>query len=117
MLLNEDTPRNMWQMVRVEQVFPSDDELVRSVQVKTSTTSFGRPITKICPPGADVSVGSARVTLRFLVAKHNMLVSEINHYICTRCTICNANSLYVNSIYQLTFRLGVLFVLNALWFI
>ena len=48
-LLNEDTPWNMWQMGRVEQVFPSDGGLVRSIQVKTSARHpSGVQICKIC---------------------------------------------------------------------
>ena len=45
-LLVDDTHRNYWP--RVLEVFPGDDGLVRTVKVKTQSTTLVRPIAKIC---------------------------------------------------------------------
>lgn len=48
-LVRDDTmPRNIWPLGRIVDVYPGDDGLVRSVRVKTATTTLHRPITKIC---------------------------------------------------------------------
>ena len=47
-LLVEETPRNLWQLGRILEVFTGKDEHVRSVKVKTQTTTLIRPVTKIC---------------------------------------------------------------------
>ena len=125
MLLNEDTPRNMWQMSRLEQVIPSDDELVRPVQVKTSMTSSIRPISKICPLESVTERSQCVVSKddikmyggKTMYIWNTTLLPEVNHYICTICTVLNFNSLYEVLICQLTFRPGLLFAINALWFI
>ena len=48
LLVDEQTPRNLWPMGRVSETFPGRDGLVRSVRVKTRSTSFIRPIDKLC---------------------------------------------------------------------
>lgn len=47
LLLNEDTPRTLWPRGLVSEVFRSGDGLVRSVQVKTKSRSFVRPVNKV----------------------------------------------------------------------
>jgi len=47
LLLGEDTPRSLWPLGVIQEVFPGPDGLVRSVRVKTKVRSFVRPITKI----------------------------------------------------------------------
>ena len=47
-LIAEDTPRNLWPLARVLEVYPGDDGLVRSVKVKTRSTTLVRPVTKLC---------------------------------------------------------------------
>jgi len=37
-----------WHMGKVVQVFPREDDLVRSVQVKMAAGTYTHPITKIC---------------------------------------------------------------------
>ena len=48
LVLNENTPRNLWPLARVEKVFPGRDGLVRSVEVKTQTGNMVRPVQKLC---------------------------------------------------------------------
>ena len=48
LLKDETTTRNMWPLGRVVATYPGDDGLVRSVRVKTASTTLHRPITKIC---------------------------------------------------------------------
>ena len=47
-LIAEETPRNLWPLARVLEVYPGDDGLVRSVKVKTRSTTLVRPVTKLC---------------------------------------------------------------------
>ena len=49
LIMDEDTPRSKWPMGRVMEVFPSDDGLVRKVNLKvaSSTTLLKRPVTKL----------------------------------------------------------------------
>ena len=47
-LIAEETPRNSWPLARVLEVYPGDDGLVRSVKVKTRSTTLVRPVTKLC---------------------------------------------------------------------
>ena len=47
-LVAEETPRNVWPLARVLEVNRSDDGLVRSLKLKTSSTILTRPITKLC---------------------------------------------------------------------
>ncbi|KAG1655535.1 hypothetical protein GQR58_024454 [Nymphon striatum] len=46
-IVNESTPRNLWPLAIVTEVLPSSDGLVRSVKVKTKSSEFVRPITKL----------------------------------------------------------------------
>ena len=48
LLVDENTPRNTWPLGRIVEVFHnSKDNLVRSVSVKTNSTTLRRPVTKI----------------------------------------------------------------------
>lgn len=47
-LIEPNSPRNSWPMGRISETFPSNDGLIRSVNVKTQTGTYKRPITKIC---------------------------------------------------------------------
>lgn len=44
---DDDYPPSQWQMGRILEVFPGPDGLVRSVNVRTQTNEFIRPIHKI----------------------------------------------------------------------
>ena len=48
LVTNENTPRNLWPLGRVIEVFPGKDGFVRSVRVKTMTSSLIRPVDKLC---------------------------------------------------------------------
>ena len=48
LLYDEHLPRHKWQLGRVTQVFPDSNRKVRQVQVKTGSSSFRRPVTKLC---------------------------------------------------------------------
>ena len=45
-IVDEPTPRNVWPIGRITEVFPDRDGFVCHVRVKTSTLE--RPITKLC---------------------------------------------------------------------
>ena len=45
---DETMPRNVWPIGRVLAVFPGSDGLVRSVRVKTATSTVTRPVSKLC---------------------------------------------------------------------
>ena len=47
-LIMDDLPRNQWLLGRVVKVFTGDDGLVRTVEVKTSTSQLIRPVRKLC---------------------------------------------------------------------
>ena len=47
LLLEENVPRNLWPLARVVEVYPSEDELVRAVKVKTRCIQLVRPVTKL----------------------------------------------------------------------
>ena len=49
LLIEDDVTRSKWPMGRVTKVYPSDDELVRKVDVKVagSKTPLTRPVTKL----------------------------------------------------------------------
>jgi len=47
LILNEITPPTKWPLARITDVHPGDDGLVRVVTVKTATSSFKRPISKL----------------------------------------------------------------------
>jgi len=44
-----NTPRGIWDLVRVTDVFPGPDGVVRNVQVNTSMGEYKRYIQKCCP--------------------------------------------------------------------
>ena len=47
LLLDENTPRNLWPLAIVKEANTGRDALVRSVRVKTRVTELVRPITKV----------------------------------------------------------------------
>ena len=47
LIVNENTPRPLWPMALVTEVYPGKDTLVRSAKVRTKSSSFVRPITKL----------------------------------------------------------------------
>ena len=48
LLLNENFPRLHWPLGLITNTYPSPDGIVRSVQVKTQSGIYDRPITKLC---------------------------------------------------------------------
>ena len=48
LIIDSLTPRNLWPLGRITATFPGKDGLVRSVQIKTKSSSFCRPIDKLC---------------------------------------------------------------------
>lgn len=48
MVLHDNVPRNNWPLGLVTQVYPGDDGLVRSVEVKTQSGTYDRPTAKVC---------------------------------------------------------------------
>ncbi|EZA46580.1 hypothetical protein X777_00012, partial [Ooceraea biroi] len=49
LVVDERTPPSKWPLARVIAVHPGADGLVRVVSVRTSTSTYKRPITKLCP--------------------------------------------------------------------
>jgi len=48
LLRDESLARGHWPLARITRTFPSTDGLVRSVEVRTKTGLYRRPITKVC---------------------------------------------------------------------
>ncbi|XP_071085478.1 uncharacterized protein [Haliotis cracherodii] len=48
LLVNENSPRCVWPLARITNVFPGNDGLVRSIEVKTKDSVLIRPISKVC---------------------------------------------------------------------
>ena len=48
MIVNENIPRGQWELGRVVQLFPGDDNQVRVVKVKTAKGEYIRPVAKLC---------------------------------------------------------------------
>jgi len=47
--LDHNPPRGMWRPAVVTKVHPSVDGLVQKCSIKTSTGTYLRPITNLCP--------------------------------------------------------------------
>ena len=47
LLCDQMTPRNLWPLAVVQEVFPGRDNLVRSVRIRTRTGSLVRPLSKL----------------------------------------------------------------------
>lgn len=47
LLVDENTPRNLWPLAIVTEVFHGRDDLIRSVKLKTKSSVFVRPISKV----------------------------------------------------------------------
>ena len=45
---NEDLPRSQWALARIVATYPSSDGFIRTVDVRTSTGVYKRPIQKVC---------------------------------------------------------------------
>ena len=48
MIVNENIPRGQWELGRVVQLFPGDDNQERVVKVKTAKGEYIRPVAKLC---------------------------------------------------------------------
>ena len=48
LILEENVPRNKWNLGRVTEVFVGRDSRVRSTKVKTSKTELHHPVVKLC---------------------------------------------------------------------
>ena len=48
LIVDEDVHRGKWPLGRVEEVFRGKDGFVRSARIRTSLTTFIRPVTKLC---------------------------------------------------------------------
>ncbi len=48
LIVDEQAPRNTWQMGKVIKVMPDKNGLVRQVQVRTKSTTLVRPVSKLC---------------------------------------------------------------------
>jgi len=48
-VVDEKLPRGRWKLGCIQEVYPGEDKLVRTVRVKTADGEFKRPITRICP--------------------------------------------------------------------
>ena len=46
-VVDESTPRNMWPIGRITEVFPDMQQLVRRVKVRTKNSTLLRPISKL----------------------------------------------------------------------
>ena len=48
LIIDPEISRSKWRMAMVTSVYPGKDGLVRSVQVKTGSGMYDRPVTKLC---------------------------------------------------------------------
>lgn len=48
LMVDNRLPRNSWPLARVTEVFPGQDGLVRSVEIKTNSGVYLRPVQKLC---------------------------------------------------------------------
>ena len=54
LVIDSDTKRSHWKMAIVVNVYPGKDGLVQSVQVKTDSGIYDRPVTKL---GGECEIG------------------------------------------------------------
>ena len=47
-VVDDSSPRNVWPIGRITEVFPDNRGMVRRVKVQTKTSTLERPITKLC---------------------------------------------------------------------
>ena len=47
-IVDEQSPRNLWPIGRVSEVFPDDSGFVRRVKVMTKKSTLERPVSKLC---------------------------------------------------------------------
>ena len=47
-LTNDNAPRGQWELGRVIDTYPGDDNCVRTVKVKTAKGEYVRPVSKVC---------------------------------------------------------------------
>ena len=67
MIVNENIPRGQWELGRVVQLFPGDDNQVRVVKVKTAKGEYIRPVAKLC------------------LLEENVRVSDDDERVCNGC--------------------------------
>ena len=48
LLIDHDQKRGQWKMGKIREAFPGTDGNIRSVRVETATSTYDRPITKLC---------------------------------------------------------------------
>ena len=48
LVIEENAPRGRWPIARVSKVFPGSDGRVRSVELKTGSGTYVRPVAKLC---------------------------------------------------------------------
>ena len=48
LLTNDNAPRGQWELGRVIDTYPGDDNCVRTVKVKTAKGEYVRPVSKVC---------------------------------------------------------------------
>jgi hypothetical protein len=49
LVIDPSHEKGLWKLAVVEEVIPSKDGLVRKCKIRTSTGSYERPITQLCP--------------------------------------------------------------------
>ena len=58
LIIEENAPRGFWPLARVTKIYSSSDGRVRSVDVKTATGTYRRPVSKLCLLEASRASGS-----------------------------------------------------------
>ena len=48
LVMDSQLARNQWEMAIVTKIYPGDDGLVRSVEIRSKSGLYDRPITKLC---------------------------------------------------------------------
>lgn len=68
LIRDENLPPTQWQMARVLDTYPGQDELTRVVNLRTANNEMKRPITKICPlpieSNTEIKTNITRVVLK-----------------------------------------------------
>ena len=48
LVVEDNAPRGRWPIARVSKLFPGSDGRVRSVELKTASGTYVRPVAKLC---------------------------------------------------------------------